>query len=337
MKLKTARYIRKTLILLLLFPLLPFRIENVCIPDSSDTLVALTIDDGYRSWLDSIDPILKEYNFPITGFINDLTQVEQSLTWDDIKTLSENELWEFGWHGLYHSDLTRLSDKEEERVIAEGETVFNNHSLPSPKTFSYPFGAYDFTTKLTVSNFFIAARSVQEGPNSAYWVQEHPMEIKVTRIYHERNIGVYKNLVSENIHNGKFIVFYLHAVGEPVAGEIEITIEDFKELIEWLTKQDVTIVSFKQGLEEMKTRNYDMKTNIRFDNPLQKKYVSAIPLPSRFFELTFASAQVLGNFNPIIGDLILRFNVPLTTLITIILILCLNATKSLIKRSDRTE
>ena len=322
------------MILLILFPLLPFRIENICIPGQSKTLVALTIDDGYRSWVDPIDPILKEYNFPITGFINDLNQVERSLTWDDVKKLSENELWEFGWHGLYHPDLTRLSRKEEERVISEGEQVFNNHSLPSPKIFCYPFGAYDFTTKLTVSEYFIASRSVQEGTNSAYWVQENPMEIKVTRIYHERDLDFYKNLVSENIDDGKLIVLYLHAVGEPVAGEIEITIEDFEELIEWLTEQDVKIVSFQQGLEEMKTRNYNMKINIRFDNPLQQRYISAIPLPSGFYEFTFASARFLGNFNPVIGDLILRFNVPLTTGIILFILLCLYSTKSLIKMSD---
>ena len=176
---------------------------------------------------------------------------------------------------------------------------------------------------LTTEKYFSAARTVNEGPNTVYWVQKHPMEIKVTRIYQDRDIDFYKDIVSENLNKGTFIVFYLHAVGEPVAGDIEITLKNFEELMEWLTKQNTQIVSFSQGLNEMRNRNYQMKRNIRFDNPLQRRYTSTLPIPSRYWELSFGLARFIGKYNPSIGDLYLKYNTFITSFILFSLLLCM--------------
>ncbi len=299
--------------------------------------MALTIDDGYTSWTETIDPILEKFNLSITGFINNLEAVDRDLTWEDVKRLSETGRWEFGWHSTNHPDLTTLSNKKEEEEISVADELFTSQSLPNPKTFCYPYGAYDFTTIATSKKYFSFARTVDEGTNSAYWVQEHPMEIKVTRIYQGRDTDFYKDIVSENLNKGTFIVFYLHAVGEPVEGSVEITTEDFETLMEWLSRQDVKIVSFNQGLNEMKERDYQMKLNIIFDNPLQQRYTSAIPIPSRYWEVTFISARVLGKFNPLVGDLILKYNTFLTILVMLSLLLCIYVSKSLIKRRNRSQ
>ncbi len=316
-----------------------------CISSDPQTLAAFTIDDGYTSWVEVVDPILEKHNLSITGFINDVEEGHNvksriTLTWDAVKTLAETGRWEFGWHGTDHFLLTGLTSEKEEEQIAGFDELFEEHSLPRPRTFCYPYGGYDFSTMRTASKYFPAARTVSEGANTVYWVKEHPMEIKVTRIYEERDNDYYEGMISENLNRGVFIVFYLHSVEEPIATKehpIEITSEDFEKLIGWLVEQDVKIVSFSQGIEEMKSRDFQVRSSIKFDNPLQTRITSQqIPMPSRYWETTLFFANFFGRYVPFIGDLLLKYWAPVTVFIVLSLVFCLANSIILIRRSDRS-
>ena len=77
--------------------------------------VVITFDDGQRSFLTKVVPLLKEYNYPavvnIVGALTDLyTENGETndkyayLNWNDIKTLSQNPLVEIGHHSYnFHS------------------------------------------------------------------------------------------------------------------------------------------------------------------------------------------------------------------------------------------
>jgi biofilm PGA synthesis lipoprotein PgaB len=77
--------------------------------------VVITFDDGQRSFLTKVVPLLEEYNYPavvnIVGALTDLyTENGETndkyayLNWNDIKTLSQNPLVEIGHHSYnFHS------------------------------------------------------------------------------------------------------------------------------------------------------------------------------------------------------------------------------------------
>ena len=77
--------------------------------------VVITFDDGQRSFLTKVVPLLEEYNYPavvnIVGVLTDLyTENGETndkyayLNWNDIKTLSQNPLVEIGHHSYnFHS------------------------------------------------------------------------------------------------------------------------------------------------------------------------------------------------------------------------------------------
>jgi len=77
--------------------------------------VVITFDDGQRSFLTKVVPLLEEYNYPavvnIVGALTDLyTENGETndkyayLNWNDIKTLAENPLVEIGHHSYnFHS------------------------------------------------------------------------------------------------------------------------------------------------------------------------------------------------------------------------------------------
>jgi len=170
----------------LVLPFIPFVINEKGIVEHKQTLVSITVDDGYRSWIEEIDPILKKYNVSITGFINDIEKAKErvkttniSITWEMVEQLSKTGRWEFGWHGINHSSLIMLNNSEKEEQICGFQELFEEHGLPNPKTFCYPFGTYDAATINIVSKYFSAARTTWEGINTVNWIKENPMKILV--------------------------------------------------------------------------------------------------------------------------------------------------------------
>lgn len=132
--------------------------------------VVLTVDDGYRSFLEFGYPILKKYGFHSTLFVYpQFVGGGKSLTWEEIQQLDNSDLVSVESHSLSHSNLSQLLKGEsfkayEKRMRTE---VGDTHSMlqaklsKQPRYFAYPYGAsskeltgilkeYDYKLGLTV-------------------------------------------------------------------------------------------------------------------------------------------------------------------------------------------
>ncbi len=108
-----------------------------------DRLVVLTFDDGCKSDIQNVAPLLAESGFGATFFVNDPQKpwdgwiAEHYLTWDDVAEL-HGAGFEIGNHTRSHPDVTTLSKAE---LVAELEYVeqrCEEHGVPRPATFCYP-------------------------------------------------------------------------------------------------------------------------------------------------------------------------------------------------------
>lgn len=118
--------------------------------------VVITIDDGFKSNFTLAYPVLKKYNFPATLFIytNFIEKNSNSLTWGEIKEMTENNL-EIGSHTLSHCNLLQYKENENyENYLAriKKEIFLSKEILESKirgkvKFFAYPYGVYSSTIK----------------------------------------------------------------------------------------------------------------------------------------------------------------------------------------------
>lgn len=118
--------------------------------------VVITIDDGFKSTFTLAYPLLKKYNFPATLFIytNFIEKNSNSLTWGEIKEMTENNL-EIGSHTLSHCNLLQYKENENyENYLAriKKEIFLSKEILESKiggkvKFFAYPYGVYSPTIK----------------------------------------------------------------------------------------------------------------------------------------------------------------------------------------------
>ena len=153
--------------------------------------IVLTFDDGERSFLTKVLPLLQEYNFPaninIVGALVELyTKNGETddryayLNSDDIKLLYNEPLVEIGYHSYnLHSLSNRRgmgslygeSDKEYEELICTDIEQFNKLFLrltgSQPVIAAYPFGIRnDKLQGLLQNNNFTVTLTCRESPNT---------------------------------------------------------------------------------------------------------------------------------------------------------------------------
>ncbi|MDR0407519.1 MAG: polysaccharide deacetylase family protein [Campylobacteraceae bacterium] len=128
---------------------------NESIPDE---WVAITIDDGYKSFLNALE-IFKEFKYPFSIFVYaKATEQKYSdfMTWEELKSLEE-----FGgsleFHSYAHPHSTRLSEKTLQEDFKKGLELFNNKIGHMPSFYSYPYGEFNENVKNTAKEFGFSA------------------------------------------------------------------------------------------------------------------------------------------------------------------------------------
>jgi len=106
-----------------------------------DKLVVLTFDDGNKSDITFVAPLLKRYGFGATFFITEgldfVKDKKTFLTWAEVRKLHDAG-FEIGNHTKSHPNVARLS---KEKFLAELEHIekrCKEHGIGAPKTFCYP-------------------------------------------------------------------------------------------------------------------------------------------------------------------------------------------------------
>ena len=131
----------------------------------SDGLVVLTFDDGNKSDLDFVAPILKSFQFGATFFIteglNFLTNKNHYMDWSEIRELYDLG-FEIGNHTRYHTNVCQQPSEDLLNDIRHIDQRCSEYGILKPKTFCYPGYQYNEDSVQVVKNhgFTFARRGV---------------------------------------------------------------------------------------------------------------------------------------------------------------------------------
>jgi peptidoglycan/xylan/chitin deacetylase (PgdA/CDA1 family) len=158
--------------------------------------VVLTFDDGCRSDVEFVAPLLRQRRFGATFFVNDRAAGKDGsteknyLTWKQIRRLHEAG-FEIGNHTAGHPDVRGLSKEQFLKELESIEQRCAAHGIPRPTSFAYPGFEFDQAAArvLKEEGYLFARRGVfpefeydhQGGRGPAYDpAKHHPLLIPVT-------------------------------------------------------------------------------------------------------------------------------------------------------------
>jgi peptidoglycan/xylan/chitin deacetylase (PgdA/CDA1 family) len=120
--------------------------------------LALSFDDGMRSWTPNVVPVLRELELPATfflpsGFIG-LPREEahafaarhfrirpvEALGWEEVRQMAAEPLFEIGGHTRTHADLGALSPEAAAEEVAFDKQLLEARLERPLRLFAYPFG-----------------------------------------------------------------------------------------------------------------------------------------------------------------------------------------------------
>jgi peptidoglycan/xylan/chitin deacetylase (PgdA/CDA1 family) len=112
--------------------------------------VVLTVDDAYKTFKSGAMPILRQYGFPVTLFVNtDSVGRKDSLDWDELRELVLEGV-EIGNHTATHRSLAVQLAKESatdfrqrlRRDLDRAQQILIRELGVTPQLFAYPYGEY---------------------------------------------------------------------------------------------------------------------------------------------------------------------------------------------------
>lgn len=128
-------------------------------------VAVITIDDGYKSFLTNGIPLLKEFGYSATLFINTESVGRTSyLDWDEIRSISSNGI-EIGNHTHSHAYFLDLPENERltalENEVKLSQKLINENIDITPEVFAYPFGEFSLEMKEKIKDLGFKAAAAQ--------------------------------------------------------------------------------------------------------------------------------------------------------------------------------
>ena len=226
-----------------------------------DGLVVLTFDDGCKSDIENVAPLLKKRGFGATFFVSEAQKPyggwpqEHYLTWDDVAEL-HNAGFEIGNHTASHPDVTRLSEAEFVRELERIEQGCRKHGIPAPRTFCYPGFSYSQAAVdiLARKGYLFARRGTRPeiespgegGRGPAYNpVIHHPLLIPTTGFSGPR--WGFEDLVwaVEQARGGKIAVLCFHGVPDLDHPWVQTDPAAFAKYMAYLDETDCTVIAMR--------------------------------------------------------------------------------------------
>jgi len=136
-----------------------------------DRCAALTVDDGYSTFLTGAMPLLRQYGFPVTLFVSSGSVGSGSyLNWHQLRQL-QNEGVEIGNHSASHPYFVgnEVNDPDGWRQkasqdIGSAQKAFKKYLNYIPTAFAYPYGEYSSAMEELLEELgFDAAFAQQSG------------------------------------------------------------------------------------------------------------------------------------------------------------------------------
>lgn len=239
-------HVKFSLLLLLLLCILGCKINSTY--SNHEKVIVLTFDDEHESIYTTALPMLDEFGYPSTSFINSerIDTVEQ-LTWEQVCDLEFNHGWETGGHTLHHINMPYFDEETVEYEVLQDKQNIIDHGL-NPVSFALPSGHATLQQMQFLSEHYLNIRCSQD--------QRHivPINRLTLGYFSYKSINTSSSAISRiirGIENGENIIIigFHRIIYDLDSHPNACTPEDFREILEFIESSNLEVLTLKNAVD----------------------------------------------------------------------------------------
>lgn len=211
-------------------------IDDICVVDlAKKPVISIVFDDGWPSQFTEAMPIMDEYALKGTAYIiGDRVGEAGVVTQAQVDRMSENG-WDISGHNLVN--LTTMSLADAEAAVKAARAYVTEHGYKGMEHYAYPNGAYNQDIVRIVQKYFTTGRNINRVSQSATYV--NPMVINSWQVYNSHSVNNVKAAIDAAIANNNWLVLGFHDIVVSPSINIEWSISDFAEIMEYIHEKIV--------------------------------------------------------------------------------------------------
>jgi peptidoglycan/xylan/chitin deacetylase (PgdA/CDA1 family) len=153
------------------------KLEETLSAPESQSLTAITFDDGFRDNLTVALPLLEKYGLPMTLFVTaGFIGRDGYLSAHELREISRHPLVTIGAHGLWHRHFTRLTADEARLELVESRWLLGGITGATVDLMAWPYGECNAELeRLSAECGYRASWSVWKGTNKTHSRRRVPL------------------------------------------------------------------------------------------------------------------------------------------------------------------
>lgn len=222
-------------------------------PDGQDSpIICITFDDGSATVYEQALPLLQDYGFPATVYVNTGTiSTPDHLSVSQLQALKNDNGWEVGGHSLNHEHMSLLNLEEASNSIGHDYQNLVDWGL-DPVSFALPYGECPHEYYPLITSYYDIIRGSSDFPLI------HPIDpLYLSYTSYQSSWGA--NKVSARITRGivdqeDLIILGFHSMS-PNAGVSGINCDPqtFSEILSFIRARSLRVMTVSDAIRSLRT------------------------------------------------------------------------------------
>lgn len=212
-------------------------------------LVSITFDDGWKSAYDNGVPLLDQFGYKATFYLNpaaiDTTSFVNS---DQVMALAKNG-HELASHGYEHLNLTTLDTQSIDHQLQHAREYFKQVHNQQTTQFSVPFGSTDSQVGHYARSYYASLRGTESGMNTRQ--NFDPYNLLVLYIGNDTTSTKLADALAEAKASNGWLILVYHRVDTNTQGEPVISPAQFQQQLDTLKKSTLTVKTVSEAMQEI--------------------------------------------------------------------------------------
>lgn len=212
------------------------------------SLLSLTFDDEWKSQYTKAFPLLTQYSFPATFYVNSgMVGLHAYMNSNDLKDLL-NHGHQLAAHGELHDDMTSISSTLMRKELDHTSNYLKNKFGLSTLDFATPYGKHNAQTDFYTTSLYASHRGTDAGINTKQNFDKY--NLKVLFIRNDSSIELIKRSIDEAKFTKSWLILVYHQIGDE-GGTNAITPDMFNDQLEVVKQSGIRVVTVRSALEEL--------------------------------------------------------------------------------------